>query len=685
MSIPTFGQAPHRLSGWHQDFASGALDWAGEWDTDNGADTHQSYYRVDRLRPGYLVRDHCSYTSRSSRDYFTGEMRQIVRPYWQNGFWDPANGTWVRRLLWSREQGWYGAEQRHDWRFSVELEEGALQAALIMDVSEMDSCLAGELGYIHRHILPDGTIADLALGGNEYEYGLVLSALALGALHFNVNDRSVADATYADMRRFFLNVNKNLVPFSRPDAGECLMMRGYANASQAFDLYRDSFLGDAARVRLWSLAAHVIAHQGPDGSFDLRNDLYPVQDQLKADIGLMMAHRVSGCAALAAAVTENVQWIVARRWDSSERRMGGLRWSGVDSTSFYECHQMWFSIATKYLDECSGGAWAPFRAEALGFVLDDNFAGIDMFVHNEDTYGAFFAYRAISRDGTIQKEGCQQWKGAYEIGASLWALALNYDESTEGHSWLMTQAPEDSCDCWKKALFSAQDFGPGCMAFRWDAKFLDARRPGAYTGLFNDRRGGWRMVLDTTHGFAYRDSRDSTRVLVDRSMLASGKVYSVTIDRKSVREARLILEEGGRVLCDATVRNLKPCSSCYFGIFQDNGGALSAENVCVDNVSQTQGESVPEETRLCRCFPNPFNGGTSIEYDVKGRSTVRLLVFDGRGRRVADLGRTMEDAGRHEVYWDGRDGSGCRAASGIYFCVLETPKFSQSAKLVLLR
>jgi hypothetical protein len=472
--VPLSGQSPQSALGFHEDFSSGTIDWAGAWTT-GGPAGHKSFFRIDRLRPGWLVRGHCSYSSCASRDYFTSEMRQIVRPYGENGFWNPATRTWVRRLLRSRESGWFGADTRHDWRFSVELEEGALEAAVLMDTDAMDTCLAGELAYIHSSIAPGGSIADLPFDGNEYEHGLVLSAHALGALHFDESDEAVADTSFEDLKRLFASLGKGYEPPAQPDEGDCVLLRGFANAYRIFDFRADAVRKRVAQALVEFCAENLVAHQAADGSFDLRNDMYPVQAQLKADIALMKAYMVSRNPAFIGAVRRNPIWIVDNRWDDSEKRMGGLRWSGADSTSFYECHQMWFSIATKYLSGSSAhnDEYASLRAEELGFVFDDNFAGVDMFVDNEKTYGPFFAYGAVSRDGHIQKEPFHQWKGAYEIGASLWALALNYNERTDGHSWLMTQAPEDSSGGWDDTIFTSRNFGPGPMIFRWETKFED--------------------------------------------------------------------------------------------------------------------------------------------------------------------------------------------------------------------
>jgi hypothetical protein len=41
--------------------------------------------------------------------------------------------------------------------------------------------------------------------------------------------------------------------------------------------------------------------------------------------------------------------------------------------------------------------------------------------------------------------------------------------------------------------------------------------------------------------------------------------------------------------------------------------------------------------------------------------------------------------GAHSVIWDGRDGAGRDAVSGIYFCVLDQDGSRQTRKMVLVR
>jgi hypothetical protein len=93
----------------------------------------------------------------------------------------------------------------------------------------------------------------------------------------------------------------------------------------------------------------------------------------------------------------------------------------------------------------------------------------------------------------------------------------------------------------------------------------------------------------------------------------------------------------------------------------------------------------PGEYSLSQNVPNPFNPVTSIGFEVPRRSRVRIEVFDVSGRLTRRLADTVYDAGRHEVIWDGADGEGGDAASGIYFCRMIAPGFSSTTKMVLLR
>jgi hypothetical protein len=86
-----------------------------------------------------------------------------------------------------------------------------------------------------------------------------------------------------------------------------------------------------------------------------------------------------------------------------------------------------------------------------------------------------------------------------------------------------------------------------------------------------------------------------------------------------------------------------------------------------------------------RNFPNPFPYSTIFEYSLPEDDHVVLEVYDLRGRRIRALFDGDERMGRHRAVWDGLDGRGFRAASGVYLCRFSAKRMNKVVKLTLLR
>lgn len=83
--------------------------------------------------------------------------------------------------------------------------------------------------------------------------------------------------------------------------------------------------------------------------------------------------------------------------------------------------------------------------------------------------------------------------------------------------------------------------------------------------------------------------------------------------------------------------------------------------------------------------PNPFNPATVLRYHIpSGARQVSLQVYDQRGRLVREL-EAAPEAGWQEARWDGRDSSGSRTASGLYFAKLTVDGVSQVQKMALVK
>lgn len=93
----------------------------------------------------------------------------------------------------------------------------------------------------------------------------------------------------------------------------------------------------------------------------------------------------------------------------------------------------------------------------------------------------------------------------------------------------------------------------------------------------------------------------------------------------------------------------------------------------------------PGATARLQVYPNPANPRAVVAFDLERAGAVRLEILDARGRRLRTLADRAFGAGPHAVAWDGADGQGTGAASGIYLVRMITPEATQLARITLLR
>lgn len=101
-----------------------------------------------------------------------------------------------------------------------------------------------------------------------------------------------------------------------------------------------------------------------------------------------------------------------------------------------------------------------------------------------------------------------------------------------------------------------------------------------------------------------------------------------------------------------------------------------------DESEQEPEPSAPERYDLLQNFPNPFNPSTDIRFQLPAVEYATLKVFDVIGREVATLVDGELNAGEHSVRFDD---PASRLSSGVYFYRLQTPTFSHTQRMVLLR
>jgi len=124
--------------------------------------------------------------------------------------------------------------------------------------------------------------------------------------------------------------------------------------------------------------------------------------------------------------------------------------------------------------------------------------------------------------------------------------------------------------------------------------------------------------------------------------------------------------------------------NCFFFLDENRGWAAS---YCYVGRTTNGGltwikESSKEENQisLLNNYPNPFNSSTKINFMVSEEGTVSLKVYNLLGEVVTTLVNENKIAGSYSINFDAE-----QLTSGIYYYILNTPNFSATRKMLLIK
>ena len=183
----------------------------------------------------------------------------------------------------------------------------------------------------------------------------------------------------------------------------------------------------------------------------------------------------------------------------------------------------------------------------------------------------------------------------------------------------------------------------------------------SYTVIATNLRTGEVAIRQVTS-----DARDFNAVWAD-------------LTRRSVIEAGDTLE----------VALIDQWDTIVSGPFRHQVGVEDLQKAYV-SLSLTVGDVHPAETLLGQNFPNPFNPETWIPYQLESSADVVLHIYDTAGGIVRTIDLGFKPQGFYTTrstaaYWDGRNNIGEQVASGVYFYSLNTPDFSATRKMLILK
>jgi hypothetical protein len=91
-----------------------------------------------------------------------------------------------------------------------------------------------------------------------------------------------------------------------------------------------------------------------------------------------------------------------------------------------------------------------------------------------------------------------------------------------------------------------------------------------------------------------------------------------------------------------------------------------------------------EAAVLGNSYPNPFTDLAEIPVMLGQRAFISLEILDVRGLTVRHLAGGMHGPGSLKVTWDGRNDSGMKAPSGVYFCRMITSYGTVTKRVILV-
>jgi hypothetical protein len=86
-----------------------------------------------------------------------------------------------------------------------------------------------------------------------------------------------------------------------------------------------------------------------------------------------------------------------------------------------------------------------------------------------------------------------------------------------------------------------------------------------------------------------------------------------------------------------------------------------------DPLSGVGGRNGLVSTKIIRILPNPSSHEALIRFQTQSAGVADVVVYDVAGRLVRGLHNGVLAAGRHDLFWDGRNDEGGAVGAGIYF------------------
>ena len=107
--------------------------------------------------------------------------------------------------------------------------------------------------------------------------------------------------------------------------------------------------------------------------------------------------------------------------------------------------------------------------------------------------------------------------------------------------------------------------------------------------------------------------------------------------------------------------------------------------ITLDVLLSTKNDPAPLSYSLYQNYPNPFNPETELMFSIAKEEMVTLAIYDILGNRIKTVLQKRLNPGSHRYSWDGLNDNGNTVSAGMYFYKMNTPSFSETKKMLLLK
>lgn len=167
-------------------------------------------------------------------------------------------------------------------------------------------------------------------------------------------------------------------------------------------------------------------------------------------------------------------------------------------------------------------------------------------------------------------------------------------------------------------------------------------------------------------------SVDNFRLMIANDSLFNSVVFDTTVAQPPVNIRAGFLQLGQKYFW-----RVRGFNALGYGPWSDIWN-FRVRTTSISIISQ----NIPEKYDLLQNYPNPFNPYTTIDYNIKNKGNVKLILYDITGKQIAILVNQFHNAGYYRFIFNSGK---LNLASGIYFYQLITDEVTITKRMVILK